>query len=81
MLSLLLQMPLQLFLFVNEETVPLPIERVVQGVMLSFLSVQLVSGFFTLKHASQHQANHFHIMQFQTMPDSRSRPDVAYKLD
>ncbi|PNF24795.1 hypothetical protein B7P43_G15258 [Cryptotermes secundus] len=81
MLSLLLQMPLQLFLFVNEETVPLPIERVVQGVMLSFLAVQLVSGFFALRHASQHQANRFHIMQFQSIPDSRSLPDLAHKLD
>lgn len=81
MLSLLLQLPLQLFLFVNEETVLLPIERAVQGVMLSFLAVQLVSGFFALKRVSQHQANRFHIMQFQTTPELRSRPDIAYKLD
>ncbi|KDR21925.1 transmembrane protein 17-like [Zootermopsis nevadensis] len=81
MLSLLLQLPLQLFLFVNEETVPLPIERAVQGVMLSFLAVQLVSGFVALRHASKHQAYHFHVMQFQAMPDSVSRLDLAYKLD
>lgn len=81
MLSLLLQLPLQLFLFVNEETMPLPIERAVQGVMLSFLAVQLVSGFFALRHASKHQANYFHVMQFQAMPDSTSRLYPAYKLD
>jgi hypothetical protein len=81
MLSLLLQLPLELFLFVNEEAMPLPIERAVQGVMLAFLAVQLVSGFFALRHASQHQANRFHVMQFQGMPDSASQLDLAYKLD
>jgi hypothetical protein len=81
MLSLLLQLPLQLFLFVNEETMPLPIEHAVQGVMLSFLAVQLVSGYFALRHASKHQANHFQVMQFQAMPDSTSRLDLGYKLD
>jgi len=81
MLSALLQLPLQLFLFVNEETVPLPIERVVQGVMLSFLAVQLVSGFFALRHASQHQANRFHVTQFHLLPDSTHQLDPSCKRD
>ncbi|KAJ9590649.1 hypothetical protein L9F63_016320, partial [Diploptera punctata] len=77
MLSLLLQFPLQLFLFVNEETKPFPIERAVQGIMLSFLIVQLVSGFFALKNASRHQANRFHVMQFQ----ATSHLELLYKMD
>lgn len=81
MLSMLLQLPLQLFLFANEETVPLPIERVVQGVMLSFLAIQLVSGLFALRHASQHQANRFHVTQFQLVPDSTRQLDLACKRD
>ncbi|KAJ4432650.1 hypothetical protein ANN_21273 [Periplaneta americana] len=81
MLSLLLQFPLQMFLFVNEETIPSPIERAVQGIMLSFLIVQLISGFFALRHASQHQAKRFHIMQFQTPPGSRSELNLVTKID
>ncbi|PSN31516.1 Transmembrane protein 17B [Blattella germanica] len=46
MMSLLLQFPLQLFLLVNENTMPFQMEHAVQGIMLSFLVVQIFSGFF-----------------------------------
>nr|CAD7443212.1 unnamed protein product [Timema bartmani] len=55
MLSLLLQFPLQIFLFANERTVPQVVERAVQGVMLSLLVVELVSGFIALRRAARHQ--------------------------
>nr|CAD7198552.1 unnamed protein product [Timema douglasi] len=63
MLSLLLQFPLQIFLFANERTVPQVVERAVQGVMLSLLVVELVSGFIALRRAARHQTKRFHLLQ------------------
>ncbi|PSN30746.1 Transmembrane protein 17A [Blattella germanica] len=55
--------PLQLLLLVNENTKLFQMEHAVQGIMLSFLVVQIFSGSFAVRHASQHQANFFHRMQ------------------
>ncbi|PSN31518.1 hypothetical protein C0J52_23538 [Blattella germanica] len=65
----LLQFPLQLFLLVNENTKPFQMERAIQGIFLSFLVVQIFSGFFAVRHASRHQANCFHRMQFTSASD------------
>ncbi|XP_063243613.1 transmembrane protein 17-like isoform X1 [Bacillus rossius redtenbacheri] len=51
LLSLLLQLPLQLFLTLNQRTAPQLVEVAVQLVMLALLLVQLVTGLAALGRA------------------------------
>ncbi|PSN48502.1 Transmembrane protein 17B [Blattella germanica] len=81
MMSLLLQFPLQLFLLVHENTKPFQMERAIQGIMLSFLVVQIFSGFFAVRHASRHQANFFHRMQFTSASDLTNQYRPLCKKD
>ena len=80
-MSLLLQFPLQLLLLVNENTKPFQIERAVQGIMLSFLFVQIFSDVFAVRHASRNQANFFHRMQFTSAYDLINQYRPLYKKD
>ncbi|KAJ8877150.1 hypothetical protein PR048_021603 [Dryococelus australis] len=61
MLSLLLQLPLQLFLTLNKHTAPQVVEVAMQLVMLALLTVQLVSGFVALRQSDNAHA-HFKTM-------------------
>ncbi|KAJ8917682.1 hypothetical protein NQ315_005129 [Exocentrus adspersus] len=65
MLSLLLQLPLQSFLLFNPYFGLYVLEIVVQGVMVSMLCVQLVSGYSALKYTAAKQATYFRIMKLR----------------
>lgn len=65
MLSVLLQLPLQLFLIANPQLYLKPIEYTVQSIMLALLIFQLVNGYFVLRFTAQCQASKFHLLSLQ----------------
>ncbi|GLH15180.1 Protein of unknown function [Gryllus bimaculatus] len=81
MLSVLLQLPLQLFLFINENTLPQPLDRIMQLIMIIMLLIQLFTGFKALRTAARYQANRFHIMKFQLVSESKSDLDLRLKSE
>lgn len=66
MLSILLQLPLQLFLIASRHIYISPIEYTVQGIMIIFLLSQILIGYFALKLAARHQARKFHMLRMQS---------------
>ena len=64
LLTILLQLPLQAFLLLNEDLIILPIERAVNIIMVIMIIVQLVTGFYALRKITRHQARKFHLHQF-----------------
>ncbi|CAB4066617.1 TMEM17 [Lepeophtheirus salmonis] len=65
LLSIILQLPLQGFLLLNEDLIILPIERAGNIVMILLLISQLLAGLLALKRITRHQAKKFHLHQFQ----------------
>ena len=65
MLSILLQLPMQIFLISSRQLLLSPIEYTVQGIMLIFLISQLFVGYFALRLAARHQAKKFHLLRLQ----------------
>lgn len=59
MLSLLLQFPLQGFLLCNPVFRMNILERVIQGIMVSLLLIQLITGFVALRRTAKYQAKEF----------------------
>ncbi|KAK0421374.1 hypothetical protein QR680_015205 [Steinernema hermaphroditum] len=57
--SLILQMPIAIFLLSNEEIVPLPLERFAYIVHLIFLLIQIFAGFFMIKNLADSQVAKF----------------------
>ncbi|KAL0273002.1 UNVERIFIED_CONTAM: hypothetical protein PYX00_005783 [Menopon gallinae] len=72
MLSILLQLPLQLFLIVNPQLYLKPIEYTVQSIMLVMLVFQLVNGYHVLRYTARCQASKFHLLSMQ----ARKKPEV-----
>ena len=65
LLTVLLQFPLQCFLFLNSDLILLPLERAANAVMVALIVAELVTGFIALKKITRHQAKKFHLMQLQ----------------
>ncbi|TKR67519.1 hypothetical protein L596_023664 [Steinernema carpocapsae] len=57
--SLILQLPIAIFLLSNEEIIPLPLERFAYIVHLLFLLVQILCGFFMIKQLADSQVAKF----------------------
>ncbi|XP_069089151.1 transmembrane protein 17 isoform X1 [Pleurodeles waltl] len=76
LLSLLLQLPLVLFLLLNEGLEPQPLERATNIVFALFLLFQVVSGFITLKHMVNHLATRFHLRDFDRLEGGIDRGPV-----
>ncbi|XP_043938147.1 transmembrane protein 17-like [Protopterus annectens] len=71
LLSLLLQLPLILFLLLNEGIEILPLERAVHIVFTLFLTFEVAVAFMTLKRMVNHLATRFHMRQFDDVEDLR----------
>ncbi|TRY69058.1 hypothetical protein TCAL_04134 [Tigriopus californicus] len=65
LLSVLLQFPLQAFLFFNEDLVILPLERAANFVMVGLVLAELITGFIALRKITKHQAKKFHLLQLR----------------
>ncbi|AWP08754.1 putative transmembrane protein 17B-like isoform 2 [Scophthalmus maximus] len=64
LLSILLQLPLILFLLFNEAILIQPLERGVHIVLALFVFTQALSGFVTLRDMVRHTESQFHLRQF-----------------
>ncbi|XP_049830039.1 transmembrane protein 17-like isoform X1 [Schistocerca gregaria] len=53
LLSLVPQLPLQLFLLLNQNIMLQPLEQIVQSFSVLLLIIQLLTGFFALRHSSK----------------------------
>lgn len=78
MLTILLQTPLILFLFVNEATIILPLERAVHGIETAFVLFEVFSGYFAIRHMVNYQVTKFHLKQFQQLEPVYGQEDQQF---
>uniref|UniRef100_A0A915AP55 Transmembrane protein 17B n=1 Tax=Parascaris univalens TaxID=6257 RepID=A0A915AP55_PARUN len=57
--TVILQLPILIFLSVNEDIIPLPLERSVYIIHAAFLLVEIVSGFFVIRRIANYQMTKF----------------------
>ncbi|XP_064915251.1 transmembrane protein 17 [Columba livia] len=74
LLSLLLQLPVILFLLFNEGLKIQPLERAVHIIFALFLSFQVIAAFVTLKRMVNKLATHFHLNEFDWL-EEHSAPE------
>ncbi|XP_032840116.2 transmembrane protein 17 isoform X2 [Tyto alba] len=67
LLSLLLQLPIILFLLFNEGLKILPLERAVHTVFALFLTFQVIAGFVTLKRMVNKLPTRIHLNEFDQL--------------
>ncbi|XP_043925683.1 transmembrane protein 17B-like [Protopterus annectens] len=65
LLSILIQLPVFLFLMTDEGLIILPLERAVNFLYLIFLSAEIMTAFFALKVMTSHLAMEFHHRQYE----------------
>ncbi|OBS78281.1 hypothetical protein A6R68_19330 [Neotoma lepida] len=70
LLSLLLQLPLILFLLLNEGLRTLPLEKAIHIIFTVFLTFQVISAFLTLKKMVNQLAARFHLQDFDRLSAS-----------
>lgn len=70
LLSLLLQLPLLLFLLLNEGLKNLPLEKAIHSIFTVFLTFQVISAFLTLKKMVNQLAARFHLQDFDQLSAS-----------
>ncbi|XP_074641914.1 transmembrane protein 17B-like [Tubulanus polymorphus] len=69
LLTIIIQFPLTLFILLNEATWILPLERAANIVLLAFLVVQMISGYFAIRSMVHLQVTKFHLKQFHDLED------------
>ncbi|KFO72980.1 Transmembrane protein 17, partial [Cuculus canorus] len=69
LLSLLLQLPMVLFLLFNEDLKIQPLERAVHIVFVLFLTFQVIAAFVTLKKMVNKLATHFSLNEFDQLEE------------
>ncbi|NXX46864.1 TMM17 protein, partial [Tricholaema leucomelas] len=69
LLSLLLQLPLILFLLFNEELKNQPAERAIHAIFALFLTFQVVTTFVTLKRMVNKLTTHFRLMELDLLEE------------
>ncbi|XP_062523273.1 transmembrane protein 17B-like [Corticium candelabrum] len=72
LLTLVIQLPLLLFLLLNTATVVLPLERGVHSPMVLFLFLEIFLGYWAIRIMIRAQAAKFHLMQFDDVTDRDS---------
>lgn len=70
LLSLLLQLPLILFLLLNHGLRNLPLEKAIHIIFTIFLTFQVISAFLTLKKMVNQLAARFHLQDFDQLSSS-----------
>ncbi|KFO84378.1 Transmembrane protein 17, partial [Buceros rhinoceros silvestris] len=69
LLSLLLQLPIILFLLFNNGLKIQPLERAVHAIFALFLTVQVITAFVTLKRMVNKLATHFGLIKFDQLEE------------
>ncbi|XP_033627456.1 transmembrane protein 17-like [Asterias rubens] len=69
LLTLVLQLPLIIFLLAVERAMPLPVERAIHIVQLLFIVFEVICGFLALRIMTRHQIMKFHLQEFDTIFD------------
>ena len=64
LLTIILQLPLILFLLFNEAAIILPMERAVNIIMTCFIVCEVLIGFFAIRTMVDAQMVKFHLQQF-----------------
>ncbi|XP_042742999.1 LOW QUALITY PROTEIN: transmembrane protein 17B-like [Lagopus leucura] len=65
LLSILIQLPLLLFLLTDHLTIRLPLELAVHSLLLAFLICEVVAAFLALRSMSRQLAAQFYLRQFK----------------
>uniref|UniRef100_A0A674IF04 Transmembrane protein 17A n=1 Tax=Terrapene triunguis TaxID=2587831 RepID=A0A674IF04_9SAUR len=65
LLSFLIQLPLLLFLLMDEHIIRLPLETAVHSIYLVFLASEITAAFFALKVMTRQLATQFYLKQFE----------------
>ncbi|XP_062446393.1 transmembrane protein 17B-like [Rhea pennata] len=65
LLSFLIQLPLLLFLLMDNNIIRLPLETAVHILYLAFLASEIPAAFFALKTMTKQLATQFHLQQFK----------------
>ncbi|XP_075575045.1 transmembrane protein 17B [Pelecanus crispus] len=65
LLSLLIQLPLLLFLLTDSHIIRLPLEMAVHSIFLAFLVTEIVASFLALKTMTKQLAAQFYLQQFK----------------
>ncbi|XP_072372427.1 transmembrane protein 17-like [Scyliorhinus torazame] len=77
LLSFTIQLPIILFLLVDQSIIILPLEQAVHIVYLTFLLLELFTAFLALRKMTNHLATRFYLQQFQksefTQPRKRGQ--------
>lgn len=73
LLTLLLQLPVILFLLFNEGLNIQPLERSVNIIFALFLIFQVIAAFVTLKRMVNKLAAHFHLNEFDRLEENPAR--------
>ncbi|XP_012282391.1 transmembrane protein 17B-like [Orussus abietinus] len=69
LVSTLLQFPLELFLMLDNGTKPLLWEKISNGIMMSLLVIEIVTGTIALKRSADHHAKRFYMAQLYGIDD------------
>lgn len=67
LLTVFLQLPLILFLLLNEATIITPFERSVTILMTVFIALEIIIGFFAMRYLFKYEATKFHMQQFTNL--------------
>lgn len=79
LLTLLLQLPLILFLLFNEGLTIQPLERAVHIVFVTFLIFQTLTAFFALKRMVNQLATRFRLHEFDRLEEPLPSEKLAWK--
>ncbi|NXH13759.1 TMM17 protein, partial [Bucco capensis] len=69
LLSLLLQLPIILFLLFNDNLKNQPVEQAVHAIFTLFLTFQIIAAFLTLRRMVNKLTAHFHLLQFDQLQE------------
>ncbi|XP_065594780.1 transmembrane protein 17B-like [Cyrtonyx montezumae] len=74
LLSLLIQLPILLFLLTDHLTIRLPLELAVHSLLLAFLTCEVVAAFLALRAMSRQLAAQFYLRQFKHIRAFHRKP-------
>ncbi|XP_002731785.1 transmembrane protein 17-like [Saccoglossus kowalevskii] len=69
LLTLVIQLPLSIFLIANQGSYILPIEYSIHIIFLLFIGFEILMGFIAIRVMADHQMTKFHLQQFDEIPD------------
>ncbi|KAK2583316.1 hypothetical protein KPH14_009318 [Odynerus spinipes] len=69
LISTLIQLPLELFLLLDSRTMLQLSEKIVNSLMIIFLTIEIIAGTIALKNSANHHAKRFYIAQLYGIDD------------